>query len=106
MAAAAFVESAGSEAERDIVDFLNALVHLVLYCRHVYPAETFERCHLFDVVVYRRDACTKDAVHMLRIVAARLAAGRAIAGCSSTSTRACRAWWNCFGAERRRPSSS
>jgi hypothetical protein len=39
--------------EQAVVEFVKALVHLVLYTRRVYPQETFERRRLFDVVVYR-----------------------------------------------------
>lgn len=39
--------------EQAVLEFVRALVHHVLYTRRVYPEETFERCRLFDVVVYR-----------------------------------------------------
>ena len=45
--------TADSESEQAVLEFVSALVHLVLYKRSVYPVETFERRRLFDLVVYR-----------------------------------------------------
>lgn len=36
-----------------LCQFVEASVHLILYARHVYPQEIFERRRLFDVTVFR-----------------------------------------------------
>lgn len=36
-----------------IVEFVQAAVHSVLYYRSIYPRESFERCRLYGIVVYR-----------------------------------------------------
>lgn len=36
-----------------IVEFIQAIVHSVLYDRCIYPRESFEQCRLYGIVVYR-----------------------------------------------------
>lgn len=36
-----------------IVEFIQAAVHSVLYYRSIYPRESFERCRLYGIVVFR-----------------------------------------------------
>ena len=57
-----------------LIDFLSAAVQMVLHTRGLYPDETFERCRLWDVQVFRYALASPSAARtrVHRVVGALL----------------------------------